>query len=265
MQGRWLALLSLDDIAWYIPVLLVAGAFLAGFVDAVVGGGGLIQLPVLLMVPGFTPVVAVATNKVGSIAGTLTSSITYYRRLKPDLRVALPMAVLAFAGAYGGAMVAKALPTGVFTPIILVALLVVLLFTIFKQQMGAGGGGELLLRTVLWRCLPYGALIGFYDGVMGPGTGSFLVLGIAVLAHFTFLKASASAKIINTATNLGALAFFIPQGLVMWPVGLLIAVANMLGGYVGARTAVRLGNGFVRTVLLVVVTALIVKLAIDLL
>lgn len=120
------------------------------------------------------------------------------------------------------------------------------------------------MRTVLMRCLPFGALVGFYDGVIGPGTGSFLVLGMAAFAHFTLLEASASAKIINTATNLGALAFFIPQGLVVWPVAILIGVANMLGGYVGARTAVKLGNGFVRTVLIVVVTALIVKLGSDL-
>lgn len=255
---------ALSDLAWYVPVFLAFAAFLAGFVDAVVGGGGLVQLPALLMVPGFTPVMAVATNKVGSIAGTIASSITYYRRLKPDLRVAGPMAAVAFAGSYAGAVVAKALPTGVFTPIILVALIVVLLLTILRPQIGAGPGGELGLRTVLLRCLPYGGVIGFYDGVMGPGTGSFLVLGIAAWAHFTFLQASASAKIINTATNLGALAFFIPQGLVVWAVGLLIAVANMAGGHVGARTAVRLGNGFVRAVLIVVVSALIVKLAADL-
>ncbi|MFT0847636.1 TSUP family transporter [Actinomycetaceae bacterium L2_0104] len=255
----------LSELAWYVPVLLAGAAFLAGFVDAVVGGGGLIQLPALLMVPGFTPVLAVATNKVGSIAGTITSSITYWRRLRPDLRVALPMAVLAFAGSYGGAIVAKELPTGVFTPIILVALIVVLLFTIFKPRIGSGNTERLSLGLVLARCLPFGAVVGFYDGVMGPGTGSFLVLGIAALAHFTFLEASASAKIINTATNLGALVFFVPQGLVVWSVGLLIAVANMVGGYVGARTAVKLGNGFVRLVLIVVVTALLLKLALDML
>ena len=254
----------LGDLAWYIPVLLAGAAFLAGFVDAVVGGGGLIQLPALLMVPGLSPVLAVATSKIGSISGTVTSAITYYRRLQPDLRVALPMAVLAFVGSYGGAIVAKLLPANVFTPIILVALVVVLLFTIFRPQIGSGMGEKLRMRTVLMRCLPFGALVGFYDGVIGPGTGSFLVLGMAAFAHFTLLEASASAKIINTATNLGALAFFIPQGLVVWPVAILIGVANMLGGYVGARTAVKLGNGFVRTVLIVVVTALIVKLGSDL-
>ncbi|MFT3943976.1 MAG: TSUP family transporter [Ancrocorticia sp.] len=258
-------LFDLGDLAWYVPVLLAGAAFLAGFVDAVVGGGGLIQLPALLMVPGLSPVMAVATSKIGSISGTVTSAITYYRRLRPDLRVALPMAVLAFAGSYGGAIVAKLLPTNVFTPIILVALVAVLLFTIFRPQIGSGTGEKLGLRTVLMRCLPFGALVGFYDGVIGPGTGSFLVLGIAAFAHFTLLEASASAKIINTATNLGALAFFIPQGLVVWPVAILIGVANMLGGHLGARTAVKLGNGFVRIVLIVVVTALIVKLGLDLL
>lgn len=255
MGGEWL------DLSWWVPVLLCAAAMLAGWVDAVVGGGGLIQLPALLLVPGFAPIHAVATNKVGSLMGTLTSAITYHRRLRPDLSVAVPMAVVAFCGSFGGAVVASHLPTSVFTPIILVALVGVLVFTLVRPAIGADTPAEVPpLGRILARTVPFGALVGFYDGVMGPGTGSFLVLGIAVLAQQTFLHASASAKIVNVATNLGALAFFAPHGLVEWRLGLLIGVANMVGGYIGARTAVRLGSGFVRAVLIGVVSALVIKL-----
>lgn len=251
----------ISDTAWWAPALLALAAVLAGWVDAVVGGGGLIQLPAVLLMPGFTPVMAVATNKVGSIAGTTASALTYHRRLRPDLRLAAPLAGVAFLGALGGAVTASHLPTSVFTPVIMVALAVVLVFVLVRPSFGATTDAPpLAVATVLARVLPFGLLVGFYDGVMGPGTGSFLVIGIAALAHVAFLHASAVAKIVNAATNLGALAFFVPMGVVQWRVGILLAVANTLGGYLGARTAVRLGSRFVRGVLIVVVSALLVRL-----
>ncbi len=252
---------ALSQLPWWGPVLLIGAAMLAGWVDAVVGGGGLIQLPALMLVPGFAPVHAIATNKVGSVMGTTVSSLTLYRRVRPDLRIAAPMAMIALSGAFGGAVVASHLPTSVFTPVILVALVAVLVFTLSRPTIGADEDSlELSLGAVLSRCVPFGALVGFYDGVMGPGTGSFLVLGIAVLAHQSFLHATATTKIVNLATNVGALLFFIPQGFVEWRLGILIGVANMVGGYIGARTAVRLGSRFVRVILIVVVTALVAKL-----
>ncbi len=244
-------------------LLLCLAALLAGWVDAVVGGGGLIQLPALLLVPGFAPVQAIATNKVGSIMGTAVSSATYYRRVHPDLRLAAPTALVALCGAFGGAVTARRIPTSVFTPIILVALAAVLVFTLARPRIGADAGTPMVLREALARAVPFGALIGFYDGFMGPGTGSFLVLGLAALTRLPFLQATATTKIVNLATNLGALLFFAPQGLVEWRIGLAIGLANMAGGYLGARTAVRLGSHFVRGVLIVVVSALILKLGLQ--
>lgn len=255
---------GIADVAWWVPVLLCLAALLAGWVDAVVGGGGLIQLPALLLVPGFAPVHALATNKVGSVMGTLTSATTYYRRVRPDLRTTLPVAGVAFLGSMGGAVVANHLPTEVFTPVILAALVAVLVFTVARPRVGTDDqvdpppAGVVLARTV-----PFGAVIGFYDGVMGPGTGSFLVLGLVLLARTTFLRATATTKIVNAATNLGALAYFAPLGLVEWRLGVTIGVANMLGGYLGARTAVHLGSRFVRAVLIVVVCALLLRLGIQ--
>lgn len=245
-----------------LAVIVLAG-FCAGWVDAVVGGGGLIQLPALLLVPGITPVQALATNKLGSIFGTTTSSITFYRRVHPDLRTAVPMALIALAGSFGGAVIATQLPGKAFKPIIVVALVAVLLFTAFRPAVG----GETALRHqgrrhYVLACL-IGAVIGCYDGLIGPGTGSFLVIALVSLMGYAFTEASAKAKIVNMATNAGALLFFLPHGSLLWGVGLLLGAANTAGGYLGARMAVARGNSFIRWVFLGVVAVLIVKLGFD--
>jgi hypothetical protein len=243
--------------------LLVLAALAAGWVDAVVGGGGLVQLPALLLVPGITPLQALATNKLGSICGTATSSITYYRRVHPDLRTAVPMAALALGGSAAGALSASLLPGELLRPVIVVALLAVAGYTIARPALG----GETALRFSGHRhhvaAGAAGLGIGFYDGILGPGTGSFLVFALVGLMGYAFLEASAKAKIVNFATNLGALLVFVPQGAVLWGLGLAMGVANLLGGYVGARTAVARGSRFVRVVFLVVVGALVLRLGYD--
>ena len=181
---------------------MVAG-FAAGWVDAVVGGGGLIQLPALLLVPGITPVQALATNKMGSIFGTTTSAVTYYGRVRPDLRTALPMAVIALAGSFGGAVLAATLPASVFKPIIVAALVAVALFTALKPDVGDITALRHDGRTHYVVACLIGAVIGFYDGLIGPGTGSFLVIALVSAMGYAFLEASAKAKIVNMATNAG--------------------------------------------------------------
>lgn len=241
-------------------VLLLLAALLAGFVDAVVGGGGLIQLPALLLVPGMGPVQALATNKLGSVFGTLTSSVTYVRRVRPDLRTALPMAALAFGGSAGGAAVAVLLPAQVFRPVIIVALLAVALHTWRRPGLGAQTVLRFTGRHHLGAAAGVGVVIGFYDGILGPGTGSFLVFALVGVLGYDFLQASAQAKITNVATNLGALTVFAPQGHVLWWLGLGMGAANLVGGYLGARTAIARGTPFIRGFLLVVVTVLIARL-----
>ncbi|MGM0386098.1 MAG: TSUP family transporter [Actinomycetota bacterium] len=251
---------EVDSVA--LLLLLLAG-FSAGWVDAVVGGGGLIQLPALLLVPGLTPLNVLATNKVGSIMGTTTSAITYYRRVHPDMRTAAPMAVAALLGAIGGAALAAQIPAELFRPIIVVACMVVLAWTVARPAAGLetvhrlGRGRHHAVAALL------GAIIGTYDGLLGPGTGSFLVISLVGVLGYGFVPASAIAKIVNMATNAGALLFFIPGGHVVWGLGLAVGAANMLGGYVGARTAVARGSRFVRVVFLVVVTALLARLVRD--
>ncbi|GEO92558.1 UPF0721 transmembrane protein [Kocuria flava] len=248
-----------------VLLLLAAAGLAAGFVDAVVGGGGLLQLPVVLMVPGISPVQALATNKLGSVFGTATSALTYYRRTSPDLRTALPMAGVALTGSFGGAAVAAALPAEVFRPVILAALLAVLLFTAAQPTVGQLTQLRHAGARHYGTAVAIGAVIGFYDGVMGPGTGSFLVIAMVTLMGYSFLAASAKAKIVNLATNVGALVFFFGHGSVLWGLGLVLGAANMAGGYLGARTAVARGGRFIRAVFLVVVSVLILKLGLDVL
>jgi uncharacterized protein len=244
-------------------VLLLLAGLAAGWVDAVVGGGGLIQLPALLLVPGINPVQALATNKLGSIMGTSTSAITYYRRVQPDLRTAGPMALAALAGAFGGAIGASYIPEQLFKPMILVVLVGVLTWTLLKPNVGQHdnlrwvGNGHKRIAAVI------GLLIGAYDGLLGPGTGTFLVISLVSALGYSFLPASAIAKIVNFATNAGALIFFVPSGAVIWSLGLGLGVANLIGAYIGARMAVAKGSKFVRVVFVVVVGALIARLAWD--
>ncbi|HEX8497907.1 MAG TPA: TSUP family transporter [Actinomycetales bacterium] len=247
--------------AWTLALLLVAG-LAAGWVDAVVGGGGLIQLPALLLGlgTGSPAVLALGTNKLASICGTVTSAVTYYRRVRPDLRTALPMAAWALVGALGGAGLATVLPSSAILPIVLVALVVVLVYTLARPALGQQTA---LLHAGRRHHLTAGALgfgVGVYDGAVGPGTGSFLVFGLVSLLGYGFLEASAKAKIANVATNLGALLVFVPQGVVLWRLGLLMGLANVVGGYVGARTAVAQGAAFVRVVFVLVSSALVLRL-----
>lgn len=250
-------------LTWEALVLIALVAFAAGWVDAVVGGGGLLQLPALLLVPGIHPVQALATNKLASICGTATSSITYYRRTHPDLRTALPMAAAALSGSLGGAVVATLLPVAVFKPIIVVALLAVAAFTALRPAMGAETNLRFSGRRHYGNAVVIGAGIGFYDGLLGPGTGTFLVISLVSWLGYNFLEASAKAKIVNFATNLGALLYFVPHGAVLWALGGVLAVANMAGGYLGSRTAIARGVGFIRVAFLIVVSVLIIKLGID--
>lgn len=247
-------------------LLLVLACMAAGWVDAVVGGGGLIQLPAMLVLfPQMSAVQALATNKVGSIMGTSISSVTYYRRIHPDLRTAAPMAVAALLASIGGAALAAFIPEAALRPIIVVVLVGVMVYTLAKPDVGATTELRWEGNRHYVAAAGLGALIGLYDGLLGPGTGSFLVVGLVGLVGYAFLPASAIAKIVNFATNLGALLFFVPAGHVIWGIGLIAGVANLVGAYIGARMAVAKGSRFVRVAFLVVVAALIVKLTWDVL
>jgi uncharacterized membrane protein YfcA len=244
--------------------LLVLAALVAGWVDAVVGGGGLVQLPALLVgLPAASPAQVLATNKLSSVAGTATAANTYGRRVRPDLATAVPMALTALAGAAAGAACATLLPQRVFRPLVLVLIVGVGIYTWRRPDLGRVHAPHPDPRRHRVVAVAAGVGIGFYDGIFGPGTGSFLVFALVGLLGYGFLQASALAKITNLATNVGALLVFIPHGAPMWRLGLLMATANVAGGWTGARTATTRGSGFVRAVFLLVVSVLVVRLAWD--
>jgi uncharacterized protein len=249
-----------DPSLWILALLALAGLF-AGFVDAVVGGGGLVQLPALVVAfPGAAPVQILATNKLAGSCGTTVSSLTYYRRVRPDPKTFVPLMMVAFVGSALGAVAASHIPKAAFNPIILVALVVVGAYVLLKPEIGEVtalrfAGHRHTLAAVL-----AGLTIGFYDGALGPGTGSFFVFTLVGLLGYNFLEASAKARIANWATNIAALLVFAAQGAVMWRVGLVVGVCNLAGSYVGARTAVAKGSRFVRVFFVVVVAAFIVRI-----
>ena len=246
--------------------LLVLAAAFAGFVDAVVGGGGLVQLPALVLgLPGASPVQVLATNKLASICGTTVASATYYRRVRPHAGTFLPLMAFAFLGSLAGAVVASRIPGSVFTPLVLVVLVAVGAYVLLRPAMGERTELRFSGRRHTAAAMTAGLVIGAYDGALGPGTGSFFVFTLVGLLGYAFLEASAKARMANWATNLAALCVFVPQDAVLWRTGLLMGAANLVGGYLGARTAVARGARFIRLVFLVVVAAFVVRLGADVL
>ncbi|MGH8629454.1 MAG: sulfite exporter TauE/SafE family protein [Burkholderiales bacterium] len=242
-------------------LLLCVVGFFAGLV-AVAGGGGLIQVPALFAVfPGAAPAVLLGTNKVSSIAGTLAATLRYARSVAIEWRALLVAAALAVAAAVLGAWTVTRLPPAFMRPAVLVLLLGVLAYSVIHRQMGitAAKGephppqGE----------AAYAAGVGFYDGFFGPGTGAFLMFGLVKWFRHGFLEAAARARVLNLASNSGALGVFLAAGNVDLTIGLPMAAANVSGGYVGASTAVKRGATFIRRAFLLVVAALIAKLAWD--
>jgi uncharacterized membrane protein YfcA len=248
-------------------VVLCLAALAAGWIDAVVGGGGLLLLPALLLgLPnsGSAAQYALGTNKAVAIVGTAGAAVTYARKAPVDIRTAVRIGLAALAGSTGGAFVAAGMSTDVLKPVVMVVLLGVGAFVIMKPAFGKAPSTEPVSpRRVLAAIGLAGLGIGFYDGLVGPGTGTFLVLALTALLHLDLVSASATAKIVNCCTNAGALATFAWKGTVFWQLAALMAVFNLVGGAAGAHTALKKGSGFVRGVLLTVVFALVTKLAYD--
>ena len=251
---------------WLI-LLLVCGAFGAGFVDAVVGGGGLIQIPLLFSAfPTTTPATLFGTNKIASVVGTATASIQYARRLPLDLRLTLTGVMFALIGAWLGANSVSYLDPTLVRPLVLVLLIAVAIYTFRDKHFGQDNQRRPPSLTVQQRRIALIALvIGYYDGFFGPGTGSFFIFLLVRYLGMNFLSASATAKVLNFSTNLAALSFFSLTGAVLWKVGLLMAAANLFGALTGSHLALRHGASFVRKLFLIVVVCLITRQAWDLL
>lgn len=250
------------DPVWM--TLLLAAVF-AGFIDAVAGGGGLIQVPALFAgLPRESPATLFGTNKVASIFGTLNAARRYVRAVEMPWKLVLPAASAAFLFSFVGAAVIAWLPKDVVRPLVLALLVAVALYTWTKPDFGVSRRSpRIAAEHTLFVGLLVGAVMGFYDGFFGPGAGSFMIFAFVRLFGMDFLHASASAKILNAATNAGALFLFAPTGHVLWALGLGMAVCNIAGAQLGSKLAIKHGSEFVRVVFLVMTTLLIVKIGWD--
>jgi len=232
--------------------LAIASGF-AGFVDAMAGGGGLIQLPALIIgLPNKELPLILGTNKVPSIFGTSAAARNYFKNLKPDIPLTITMMVPAFIGSMAGAAFAASVPKEFFKPFIVLLLTSVAIYTWRKPELGMSENLKFTNQKRLFLVALIGLLIGFYDGIFGPGTGTFLVFFLVSGIGYAFLKASGTAKLVNIATNAGAILSFQITGHIWWQLGLLLAIANVSGAILGSRLAIKGGSPLVRKVFLAV-------------
>ncbi len=249
-----------------MEALLLAGAFMAGFVDAVVGGGGLVQIPLLFSAfPNASPGSIFGTNKLSSVFGTGVAALRYARRVDIPWGIVLPSAISAFAFSYFGARALAWFSAATLKPLILVLLIAVALYTFARKDFGRIAAPGKRSRYGPMAALTVGGVLGFYDGFFGPGTGSFLIFVYVRFFGLDFLRASAASKIVNIATNVAALSYFIPNQSVLLAIGFGMGLCNVLGAICGTHFALKRGTDFVRSVFLAVVSTLIFRFAWDLL
>lgn len=245
-------------------LIVSAASLLAGFVDAIVGGGGLILVPALFATfPTTPPATLFGVNKSASVWGTAIATWQYGRRVQLRWGALLPATGAGVVGALAGAWLVTVVSGEFLRKLLPLVLLAVLIYTLAKKELGRVHAPRFTGRTEAWVAASVGLVIGFYDGFFGPGTGSFLVFLFVRWLGYDFLNASASAKLVNTGTNTAALALFAATGHVWWNFALALALSNIVGSVIGTRLALRHGAGFVRVVFIVVVSALILKTGYD--
>jgi uncharacterized membrane protein YfcA len=255
-----------NDYGCLTIILIALSAFAAGFIDAVVGGGGLIQTPFLLITfPKMPLPVLFGTNKIAALAGTSIAAFKYSKKITFNYKLLSVIALSCFTSSFLGARLVNQIDSQILKPVILVILIAIAIFTFLKKNLGALQTKNLSVnRQMLFGSL-VGLIVGFYDGFFGPGTGSFFVLGFVVILGFEFVKASAYAKVVNCITNISALSVFIKNGNYILELAILMAVFNIIGSFIGSSLALKKGNGFVRMIFLVIISLMILKYGYDVL
>jgi uncharacterized membrane protein YfcA len=248
----------------YIIVLLCLAAFFAGFIDAIVGGGGLIQTPVgLILLPNLPVSTVIGSLKVPAFSGTSFAAYQYMKKVDINWRILSIMMLLAFPSAFLGSMLLTYVSNDFMKPLLLVVLSLLLIYTYAKKNFGQHHARNLSPRTQILNAVGISFAVGFYDGFIGPGTGSFLVVAFIAIMGFDFLHASANAKMVNLATNFGSICLFLLKGKIIWAIALPMAASNATGGWIGAKLAINRGNTFIRIFFLVVVIGTLLRFAYD--
>ena len=253
-----------SDYSLFTLLILSVLAFMAGFIDAVVGGGGLIQLPALLVTLPNAPLPTIfGTNKIAALSGTSMAAFQYAKRIRFNLKLLIVISAASFIASYFGAKIVSIINPATLKPIILIILIAIAVYTFLKKDLGKIETKQLPLTRQMIFGAAIGLIIGFYDGFFGPGTGSFFVLAFVVILGFEFVQASAYAKIVNCMTNISALIVFIRQGNYIIGIAVLMAVFNITGSIIGSKMALKRGNGFIRVFFLIIVTIMIIRYGYD--
>lgn len=239
-------------------------AFLAGFIDAIVGGGGLIQTPAaLVLLPQYPVATVIGTLKIPAFSGTSVAAYQYAKRVQLNYKMLALMACIAFTAAFCGSKLLSMVSNSFMKPLLLIVLVLVAIYTYTNKKFGTHTEKQHSQQQQWWYAAIISVVIGFYDGFIGPGAGSFLVLAFISILGFDFLNASANAKFVNLSTNLGSISFFLLSGKILFSIALPMAACNMVGGWLGAKLALLKGNSFIRIFFLIVVCATILRFAYD--
>ena len=248
----------------YTIVILCIGAFLAGFVDAVVGGGGLIQTPLALVIlPNYPVASIIGSLKIPSFSGTAIAARQYLKKVDMDWKLLLVMSAVAFVSAFLGSQLLTLVHNDFMKPLLLGVLTVIAVYTFIKKDFGSHRSKTHSPKNQVIFAVAISVLIGFYDGFIGPGTGSFFVLAFVAVLGFDFLQASANAKMVNLATNFGSICLFALKGKIIWAIAIPMAICNAFGGWAGAKLAISKGNGFIRVFFLIVVIGTLLRFGYD--
>ena len=252
------------EMETYLIVLLCIASFFAGFVDAIVGGGGLIQTPVaMILMPNLSVASIIGSLKIPAFSGTSFAAFQYLKKVELNWKLLSLMAILAFGSAFGGSALLNVVSNDFMKPLLFFILIGLAIYTFKKKNFGQQQDKSHSNQQQILYAVIISVLVGFYDGFIGPGTGSFLVLGFVSILGFDFLHASANAKMVNLATNFGSICLFVMKGKIIWAFAIPMAFSNALGGWIGAKLAIKKGNTFIRKFFLLVVILTLLRFGYD--
>lgn len=248
----------------YIILFLCIASFVAGFIDAIVGGGGLIQTPAaLILLPNIPVASIIGTLKIPGFSGTSIATYQYLKRVNVNWKLFAVMAMVSFTFAYLGSSLLNVMQNDFMKPLLFAILILLLLYTYLKKDFGQYQSNKLSSKQHYFYAILISIVLGFYDGFIGPGTGSLLIMAFIAFLGFDFLQASANAKLVNLATNFGSITLFVLKGKIIWAVAIPMAICNATGSWLGARLAISKGNGFIRVFFLIIVSIALLRFGYD--
>ncbi|HLO73606.1 MAG TPA: TSUP family transporter [Flavobacterium sp.] len=248
----------------YTILFLCIASFVAGFIDAIVGGGGLIQTPAALILLPNVPVASIiGTLKIPGFSGTSIATYQYLKRVNVNWKLFAVMALVSFTFAYLGSSLLNVMQNDFMKPLLFAILILLLLYTYLKKDFGQYQSNKLSSKQHYFYAILISIVLGFYDGFIGPGTGSLLIMAFIAFLGFDFLQASANAKLVNLATNFGSITLFVLKGKIIWAVAIPMAICNATGSWLGARLAISKGNGFIRVFFLIIVSIALLRFGYD--